>query len=247
MFSIQRKRSSVTKLSFPCRGISCSSSAGLPSEGRRDARISQNEIGSVYDKLAGIYNLWGRLTESRATSRAIELAAIKDGQNILEVAVGTGLAFYEIVKRNPHGHNVGIDLSKGMLDKARKRLSKLGETHYVLRIGTAFDLPTENESIDLLMNNYMFDLIPYADMDKVLEEYNRVLKKSGRLILVNMTKGERFGSNLYDFIYRLSPKVMGGCRGVQLTEKLRQHGFTVEVREYHQQMFFPSEIIAAHI
>ncbi len=208
--------------------------------------MSQDEIGAVYDKLAGIYDLWGRLTESHARSRAMDLAAIKDGESILEVAVGTGLAFYEIVKRNPHGYNVGIDLSKGMLDKARKRLSELKRGNYVLEMGTAFDLPMENESIDLLMNNYMFDLIPYSDMDKVLEEFKRVLKKSGRLILVNMTESERFGSNLYDFIYTLSPRLMGGCRGVRLTEKLKQHGFTVEVREYHQQMFFPSEIIAAH-
>lgn len=235
------------KLSFSCCGISGSSGERLPSERKRDARVSQDEIGAVYDKLAGIYDLWGRLTESQARRRAIDLAAIKDGENILEVAVGTGLAFYEIVKRNPHGHNVGIDLSKGMLDKARKRLSKLKGAHYVLRIGTAYDLPTENESIDLLMNNYMFDLIPYADMDKVLEEFKRVLKKGGRLILVNMTIGERFGSNLYDFIYKLSPRMMGGCRGVQLTEKLKQHGFTVEAREYHQQLFFPSEIIATRI
>ncbi len=161
------------------------------------------------------------------------------------MAVGTGLAFYEIVKRNPHGHNAGIDLSNGMLDKARKRLSKLAGARYVLRIGTAFDLQMENESVDLLVNNYMFDLITYTDIDKVLEEFKRVLKKSGRLILVNMTKGERLGSKLYDFIYRLSPKAMGGCRGVQLTDKLKQHGFTVEVREYHQQMLFPSEVITA--
>ena len=235
------------KLSFSCCGISCSSSERLPPERRRDARVSQDEIGAVYDKLAGIYDLWGRLTESHARSRAIDLAAIIDGLNILEVAVSTGLAFYEMVKRNPHGHNVGVDLSKGMLDKARKRLSKLKGAQYVLRTGTAFDLPMENESVDLLMNNYMFDLIPYADMDKVLEEFKRVLKKGGRLILVNMTEGERFGSNLYDFIYRLSPRTMGGCRGVRLTEKVKLHGFTVEVREYHQQLLFPSEIIAAHI
>jgi ubiquinone/menaquinone biosynthesis C-methylase UbiE len=246
MFGIQRKRSAIMKLSFSCCGIPCSSSARLPSERRLDARVSQDEIGPVYDKLSGIYDIWGRLTESRARSRAIELAAIEDGQNILEVAVGTGLAFCEIVKRNPHGHNVGIDLSNGMLDKARKRLSKLAGAHYVLRTGTAFDVPMENESVDLLVNNYMFDLIPYADMDKVLKEFERVLKKGGRLILVNMTEGERPGSNLYDFIYTLSPKAMGGCRGVQLTEKLKQHGFTVEAREYYQQMLFPSEVIAAH-
>ncbi len=159
---------------------------------------------------------------------------------------GTGLAFYEIVKRNPNGSNVGIDLSPGMLEKAKTRLGKLSGANYALSIGTAFDLPVKNESVDVVMNNYLFDLIPYEDMDKVLSEFKRVLKKDARLILVNMTKGERFGSNLYDFVYRISPRTMGGCRGVKLSEKLKQHGFRVEAREYHQQLLFPSEVILAY-
>jgi ubiquinone/menaquinone biosynthesis C-methylase UbiE len=226
--------------------FSCCVNESFFSEGKLDARVSQDEIGHVYDRLSGIYDIWGKLTESRARRRAIELACIKDGQSVLEVAVGTGLAFFEIVKRNPNGRNVGIDLSTGMLSKARKRLGKLSGAHYELSYGTAFDLKTENESVDLLMNNYMFDLIPYEEMDKVLMEFKRVLKKGGRLILVNMTEGERFGSKLYDFIYNLSPKTMGGCRGVRLSEKLKSHGFTIEVREYQQQMLFPSEVILAH-
>jgi len=232
------------KLSLSCCGITCCKS--LSCETKLDAVVSQDEIASVYDRLSGIYDIWGRLTESRARNRAIEIADIKDGLNVLEVAVGTGLAFYEIVKRNPTGHNVGIDLSGGMLEKARRRLRSLSEARYSLSIGTAFDLQLETESIDLLVNNYMFDLIPYADMDTVLMELKRVLKKGGKLILVNMTEGETLCSRLYDFIYRLSPKTMGGCRGVRLTDKLKQHGFTVETREYHQQMLFPSEVILAH-
>ena len=39
---------------------------------------------------------------------------------------------------------------------------------------------------------------------------------------------------------------MGGCRGVKLREKLNQHGFKVEIREYFQQMLFPSEGILAY-
>ena len=228
-------------LSFSCCGITCchKDSKAL------DARVSQNNIGEVYDKIAPIYDIWGKLTESRARNRAIELAEIKNGQNVLEVAVGTGLAFYEIVKRNPNGTNLGIDLSPGMLGKAKKRLSKLSEVNYSLIEGTAFNLNVEDESMDTLMNNYMFDLIPFEDMNKILVEFKRVLKKNGKLILVNMTEGERFGSELYDFIYNISPKTMGGCRGVRLTERLKQQGFKVEVREYHQQMFFPSEVILA--
>jgi len=92
----------------------------------------------------------------------------------------------------------------------------------------------------------MFDLIPFKDMDKVLTEFKRVLRNGGKLILVNMTEGERFGSRLYDFVYSISPKTMGGCRGVKLSDRLADHGFIVEVREYYQQMLFPSEVILAY-
>jgi ubiquinone/menaquinone biosynthesis C-methylase UbiE len=229
---------------------SCCKDAPILPEGKLDARVPQNEIGRVYDKLSKVYDIWGKGTESRARNRAIELAAIKDGQNILEVAVGTGLAFYEIVMRNPHGQNTGIDLSKGMLERAKNRLKNLTGAKYSLAIGTAFDLPAPTGSVDLLLNNYMFDLIPYHDMDRVLSEFGRVLKKGGKLVLVNMTESEtlssRLGGALYYLIYKLSPKSMGGCRGVRLEDKLKQHGFTVETREYHQQMLFPSEVILAH-
>jgi len=61
-----------------------------------------------------------------------------------------------------------------------------------------------------------------------------------------MTKGERFGSGLYDFIFRLSPRSIGGCRGISLSERLMNHGFQIAAREYHQQLLFPSEVIVAH-
>jgi hypothetical protein len=65
-------------------------------------------------------------------------------------------------------------------------------------------------------------------------------------MLVNMTEGETVGSKLYDLIYRVAPKVMGGCRGVRLADRLQRHGFLVQVREYHEQMLFPSEVLLAY-
>ncbi len=53
-----------------------------------DARVSQNEIPKVYDSLSKTYDIWGKLAETRARDRAIELADIRDDQNILEVAAG---------------------------------------------------------------------------------------------------------------------------------------------------------------
>jgi ubiquinone/menaquinone biosynthesis C-methylase UbiE len=121
----------------------------------------------------------------------------------------------------------------------------LSESKYFLQQGSAFELPIEDNSIDTLVNNYMFDLIANDDMDRILIEFKRVLKDGGKLALVNMTRGESLASNLYDTIYNYSPTAMGGCRGVQLSEKLRKHGFSIETREYYQQMLFPSEVILA--
>ena len=226
---------------FLSQGISCCSGQ----QKKLEARVSQNEIAKVYDALAKFYDIWGNLTESRARKRALELAEIKNGLNILEVAVGTGLAFHEIVKRNPAGANLGIDISAGMLKKAKKRLRRLSGANYELKKASAFNLEGEDEKFDVLMNNYMFDLIPFDQMDAVLAEFKRVLKKGGKLILVNMTSGEKFGSGVYDLIYRVSPRLMGGCRGITLSEKLKEHGFHVKLREYHQQCLFPSEVILA--
>ena len=228
-------------ISLSCCGVAC----GRRGPKALDAKIGQENIGAVYDRIAPIYDIWGMLTESSARKRAIALAQIEDGQSVLEVAVGTGVAFSEIVKRNPNGTNTGIDLSKGMLAKAKQRLSKLPEANYTLKAGSAFHLDIEDESIDLLVNNYMFDLIPFDDMPKILEEFKRVLKPGGKLVLINMTEGERLGSKLYDLVYTLSPKTMGGCRGVKLADRLKQHDFKVDVREYYQQMLFPSEVILA--
>jgi len=61
-----------------------------------------------------------------------------------------------------------------------------------------------------------------------------------------MTKSEGLGASIYENLYRLSPRLMGGCRGVQLKDLLTEHGFNIEVREYIQQTLFPSEVILAY-
>lgn len=211
----------------------------------QDACVPQHKIIAVYDKLAPVYDIWGALAETNARNRALELANVSDGSAILEVAVGTGLTFSKLVKQNLNGTNIGVDISTGMLEKAKARLKKVENTNYTLETGSAFKLNVESHSIDTLINNYMFDLIAFKDMPDILKEFKRVLKDDGRLILVNMTQGEAALSRVYDLIYRLSPTLMGGCRGVKLTDELIASGFKVETREYIQQMLFPSEVILA--
>jgi ubiquinone/menaquinone biosynthesis C-methylase UbiE len=209
------------------------------------ARVSQTDVGKLYDRLAGVYDIWSHLTEAHARKRSLELADMRDGQAILEVAVGTGLAFVEMVKKNPHGRNLGIDISKGMLAKAERRLRNSGCSNYELTVGNALALQAEDQSFDVLLNNYLFDLLDENDWPTVLKEFHRVLKPGGKLVLVYMTFGEKLGSGIYQRLYQFSPSLMGGCRGISLSDHLKPHGFEIKAREYFQQFFFPSEVILA--
>ena len=136
-----------------------------------DARVPQEDVGKLYDRTAWFYDMWATLTETKAQDRAIEVANIQDETTILDVAVGTGRLFNRIVKRNPNGQNIGIDISQGMLAKAKSRLSKQLNSNYSLDIGSAFDITMENHSIDILFNNYMLYLIAFDQMDFIIDGF----------------------------------------------------------------------------
>lgn len=208
------------------------------------ARLNKTEVVQVYSRIAWFYDLWGTLAESRARERALELANVRNGESVLEVAVGTGLGFRELLRANPDGTNHGIDLTEAMLARARDKVRQSGARHE-LSIGDAYDLRFPDASFDVLMNSYMFDLLPEPDFERVLAQFRRVLKPNGRLVLVNMTLGERLHQRLYETIYRINPGWMGGCRGVLLSDALHRVGFRNVTREVVSQVGFPSEILTA--
>ena len=210
------------------------------------ARIPQAGIVAVYERLAAVYDLWAWLTESRARHRCLELAAVRDGEAVLEVAVGTGLTFAELARRNPQGRNVGVDLTPAMLARARRRLQRQG-LGGGLSVADAHRLGFPDASFDLLVNNYLFDLLPQSDFQPVLQEFRRVIRGGGRLVLVNMAQAERWHQRLYEYLYRLSPSLMGGCRGVSLASDVEAAGFMDVRREYLAQAAFPSEVISARV
>ena len=207
------------------------------------ARVKQADVPNIYKAAAPIYDLWGQLTETKARQRCLELAQIRDGEAVLEVAVGTGLTFAEILRRNPSGRSKGIDLTPAMLARAEQKAARAGTRNYQLRVGDAYHLTFADDTFDLVVNNFMFDLLPEKDFPVVLAEFKRVLRPSGRLVLVNMAKGEHWYNDLWEIIYRINPAWLGGCRGVALFDDVRSLGFQDTHREYLSQTTFPAEIV----
>jgi ubiquinone/menaquinone biosynthesis C-methylase UbiE len=208
-----------------------------------EARYTHKEIVRKYNWIAPIYDLFGILMESKARQRALEMAAIQNGEKILEVAFGTGLNFVEILKRNRCGWVNGIDVSMKMLERTKKRISKTGQKNFTLYLCDCRHLPFEDGAFDVLMNQYLLDILPVEDFIPILSEFKRVLKTGGRIVLVNMTKGERWVNQVYEEIYKLKPPLLAGCRGVMAQPFLEEIGFKKFQREFVSQLGFPSEVV----
>jgi ubiquinone/menaquinone biosynthesis C-methylase UbiE len=207
-------------------------------------KLSKNDVRRRYARLSRIYDFWGVLTESKAVRIALQLAHIRNGESILEVAVGTGNVFEQVVSMNADGRNEGIDLSPEMLARAKERLKKY-HSYYSLEVGDAYSLPNPDETFDLVINNYMFDLLPEEDFPQVLLELKRVLKPGGRIVITSMTPGRKWYSRIWDWLVNKAPNILEGCRPISLEENVTQAGFRNIHEEYVSQFSFPSLVLYA--
>jgi ubiquinone/menaquinone biosynthesis C-methylase UbiE len=200
---------------------------------------------SQFAAVAWFYDLWAWLTEARAARRALKLAQVQDNLSVLEVAVGTGQLFSQIVARNPHGRNEGIDLSFAMLAHAHQRLQRMPSAAFKLQLGSAYELPYEDASFDVLFNTYMLDLLPEQDFPKVLSEFRRVLKPGGKIVLVSFGFGTRWFNRFWYWLARFFPALLTNCRPVRLSQTVSQTGFQNVHVEHVSQNTFPSDIVLA--
>lgn len=210
-----------------------------------EREFNKNKIIDDYDQLAGYYDLWSKLTETRAINKAIELAEIHNHEHVLEVAVGTGVAFKKIIHLNPDGMNTGIDLSSKMLKSVRKKLKDISENNYQVKTGNAYDLQFEDQSFDVLINNFMLDLLPENDFEIILNEFYRVLKPGGRIVISTFSFGTNKIQEVWHWIALKFPEILKGCRPISLEKYIENSGFRIKQMEHVSQNTFPSLIIKA--
>lgn len=210
-----------------------------------EREFSEKSVKDSYAVVAWFYDLWSRLTEAKAARRVLDRADIQDGESVLEVAVGTGLLFADVVRRNPHGRSEGVDLSPAMLERAAKRLSDQPADRYHLQTASAYDLPFPASTFDVLLNNYMLDLLPAADFASVLSEFRRVLKPGGRAVIAAFGFGDRPYHRFWLWLARHFPALLTDCRPIALHQSLISAGFESVQEEAVSQNTFPSTVYRA--
>jgi len=128
----------------------------------------------------GIHRLWKR--------RTMELAGVRRGQRILDLAAGTGdlcERFAGLVGQD--GAVVATDINAAMLGRARERLTDLGiagNLRYIQADAEALPFPTNH--FDCI--SIGFGLRNVTHKQSALEEMFRVLRPGGRTLILEFSR-----------------------------------------------------------
>ncbi|HMN52187.1 MAG TPA: class I SAM-dependent methyltransferase [Xanthobacteraceae bacterium] len=133
----------------------------------------------VYDLVFGPLLDMGRRTATNAATRI--------GGRILNVGVGTGLELPYFDK----SHDViGVDISEPMLRKAKERVVREKLTNVKgLTVMDGANLAFADASFDCVVAQFVITTVPQPE--KTLDEFARVLKPGGEIVLVNHIGAER--------------------------------------------------------
>lgn len=120
---------------------------------------------------AGMDRFWYR--------KAIE--SLEDGaDNVLDICTGTGTFAFELARKIPFV--TGVDFCQEMLDFAQEKQSKNKRRKVNFIVGDALNLPFEDETFDAV--TCAFGVRNAEDTKKCLREMSRVLKKNGKVIIL---------------------------------------------------------------
>ncbi len=185
-----------------------------------------DSVASRYDVMndlmsMGVHRLWKRF--------AIDLAAVRSGEAVLDLAAGTGdLALAMAPRIGSRGQLVLADYNGNMLSIGRDRMIDKGFTESRFVQADAESLPFEDDSFDLV--TLAFGLRNVRDKDAALRSIYRVLKPGGRLLVLEFSKpnnpllAKAYDMYSFKILPRMGEIVADDADSYQyLAESIRKH------------------------
>ncbi len=114
------------------------------------------------------------------TGNPFSISRLRAGEHVVDVGCGAGIDSIIAARMvGASGRVIGVDMTPGMLEKARASAAQASLPNVEFRLGYAESLPVPEGWADVVISNGVFNLFP----DKLagLQEMARVLKSGGRL------------------------------------------------------------------
>ena len=153
------------------------------------------QVEEMFDNIAHSYDLLNHCL-SLGIDKSWRRAAINSlrpyhPQHILDVATGTGDFALLSARMLKPASLLGIDISEGMLNVGRKKISEAGLDNTVtFKKDDCMNLSLEDASFDAVTVAY--GIRNFEDLDRGLKEMRRILRPGGRLVIIELTAPQKF-------------------------------------------------------
>lgn len=142
-------------------------------------------IAGSYDLNNHVHSLW---QDVRWRNFAVKVANVKPGDIVLDVACGTG-DLTQTFAKSPAAKVIGVDFTHAMLEVARDKRQGLVGSHaekVSYFEGDAQNLPLADASVDVV--SIAWGIRNVTDPAQAMREFARVLKPSGRLVILEFSQ-----------------------------------------------------------
>ena len=155
--------------------------------------LKQDTLNKAYARWAPVYDkVFGKVFDSGRKASIAEAERI--GGFILDVGIGTGISLLDFSRTN---RIVGVDISEPMLRRAHQRVVEENLTNVeCLAVMDAEKLGFPDSSFDALVAQYVITAVP--NPDATLDEFVRVTKPGGEIIMVNHIGAEGGPRHLFE-------------------------------------------------
>ncbi len=155
--------------------------------------IDRAGVAKAYGLWAPVYDIvFGKVFDSGRQATIIEADRI--GGRVLDVGVGTGLSLSDYKRTTKL---CGVDISLPMLRKAQERVRAENLTNVEsLSVMDAKNLAFPDSFFDAVVAQYVITAVP--DPEATLDDFIRVLRPGGELILVNHIGAESGARKLFE-------------------------------------------------
>ena len=177
-------------------------------------QAKKEEVREMFDNIAPKYDLLNHTLSMSIDRiwrrRVVRIVRRCRPHRILDVATGTGDLAIEMARRIRGVQVLGVDLSEGMLDVARRKVTARGlDGRVVLDAGDAEHLHVADASVDVA--TVAFGVRNFGNLDAGLRELHRVLKPGGQVVILEFSRPRNpIFRALYEFYsYRILPRIGG--------------------------------------
>ena len=187
--------------------------------------MQESTTRKIYDIHSMFYDAtFGRLVRRRI-ARAIGHMNIKDSDTVLDLGIGTGVSlnYYPRTARV-----LGVDLSGGMLRKAREKVRERNLERTVVFQADALRLPFGDDTFEHVFISHVISVV--SDPCRLVQEAQRVAKPGAKIVIVNHVQStNRFLAMLEKWLCPLCTK-LGWRSDLALQDLIRQTGVEIDYR-----------------